>query len=195
MNDAGDDADTLDPSPDKLILTYLGTITMAWSMVEAIVSAALFSKLNLDEIEFTLLLGRLEVLPKLQKLNQILTHLKDVEGEKLTSDIYKRVEKLRPDRNALTHGVYQGRSGRGEYAFYLTADILFEDGQPPAKTMRVFTSDTLEKHVNQVNEIFLTIQSAFDGPKLRKLQGGSFRVPKRFQIDPPEKMPKAPPQS
>jgi hypothetical protein len=189
MNNPADKSDILDLAHDPVLLMYLGLVTMHWSTVEAQVSAALFSKLNLDDIEFTLLLGRLEVLPKLQKLNRILVHRKEEKLATIASSISKRVENLRPDRNALTHGVYQGKSGRGEYAFIITADLLFDEGERPSKVMRVFTSETLAKHVDQVTELISEIQSAFDSPKLRKLHDGSFRVPKKFRVSPPKANP------
>jgi hypothetical protein len=185
VNDArNDDPDVLDSSPDELLLTYLGSITMRWSTVEAEVSAALFGQLTLDDVQFTILLGRLELLPKLQKLRQILMRSSDPEKVKIATDICKRVEKLKPDRNALVHGVYQGKSKRGEYAFAMTAEILFEEGEEPSKTMRVFTKETLVKHLAQVDELSSVIQDAFDSPKMRKLHSGTYRVPQRFRVDP-----------
>jgi hypothetical protein len=195
MNSDTDKNDILDPSPDATLLIYLGAINIYWAMVEAHVSAALFSLLELDDLEFTILLGRLEIVPKLKKLEQILRHRKNEEKEKFVTELIKCVDKLRPDRNAL----YQGKSNRGEYAFALMADVLFEEDSEAAKKMRVFTVDTLKDHVGETIDLLPKIHAAFDSPKMLKLYDGPFRVPKGFQVDPlpaiREETPKSQPQS
>ena len=184
----------LDESPDQLLLEMVGAINIIWAMVEAEISAALFSLFDIDDLEFIILLGRMEIIPKLKKLEQILKHRNDKTKEKTASGLIREVENLRQDRNALAHGVYQGRSKRGEYAFALMADILFEDFGS-SKKMRVFTAKTLTDHLQTTTKLASKIREAFDSPKMRKLHNGRFRIPKSLRVEAPLATPAGKPKS
>jgi hypothetical protein len=61
----------LDPSfPDQLALNTLALINLAWARVDAIASAALCSQLSTDPFEFSILVGRVETVPKAQEIGK-----------------------------------------------------------------------------------------------------------------------------
>ncbi len=174
--------------PSRELLICLGAINLQWALVETYATAALFSLLALDEHDFTILLGRLEIIPKLKKIQQILEHRGDDVRLKSIGDLIARVDALRPDRNALTHGAYQGTSKAGEYIFFLMGDAMFDKEEGRSRKMRVFTDDNLLAHANETADIFLKIQNDFGSATMQKLFQGQFRVPKYLRaVHPPTK--------
>ena len=105
--------DALDSKPTSEFLLALGAINLLWANIEAYSSAALFGLLEIDERDFTILVGRSEVIPKFEKIKQILEHRNDVRLQRVKNFICE-LQKLRQDRNAITHGYYQGATKRGE---------------------------------------------------------------------------------
>ena len=81
-------------------LCHLGVVT-----VDEMLTAAL---LSIDKFEFTILIGKIEFPTKLAKLDQILSHRKDKPRLTFVRELKTEMDDLRGDRNALTHGVYQG---------------------------------------------------------------------------------------
>jgi hypothetical protein len=61
------------------------------------------------------------------------------------------------------------------------ADLLFEEEFGSAKKMRVFTEKTLVDHLKKTTVLHNNINDTFDSPKMRKLHGGTFRVPKALE--------------
>jgi hypothetical protein len=170
--------DIVAPSPE--VLMALGAINLLWASVESSVSAALFSVLEMDERDFTILIGRLEIIPKLKKLEQIMTHRGDSRTDFVKQAI-ARVNDLRPDRNAVTHGVYQGKTKKGEHVFFLMADLMLDEEVGSARKMRVFADQELGEHASKTLDLLTSIEQAFDSKNMRKLFEGSFRVPTKFR--------------
>jgi hypothetical protein len=100
--------------PDAALVQLLGYVTLAWSTIDEMLTAALFSLLSIDKFEFTILIGKIEFPTKLAKLEQILSHRKNQPRLKFVQRLNTEMNDLRGDRNALTHGMYQGKSSRGE---------------------------------------------------------------------------------
>jgi hypothetical protein len=167
-------------APSAGLLMALGAINLLWASAEACVSAALFSVLEMDERDFTTLIGRLEIIPKLQKLHQILEHRGDSRGA-FVKDVIARANDLRPDRNAVTHGVYEGTTKKGEYVFLLMADLMLDEEEGIVRKMRVFSDQQLGEHASKTLDLFTEIQRAFDSENMRKLFEGRFRVPTKFR--------------
>jgi hypothetical protein len=181
------DDESLDTSIDIVMAAWIGSINMAWAVVEAQVTAALYSLLSIDEIELSIIVGRLEVMPKLKKIHDILTHRTDqISKTRLAyvESLLSEIDAIRPIRNAVTHGTYQGKTTKGEYFFLLTADILFDKEQGTAYKSRVFTRKTLQKHLDEVAAIMTAIPKNFDSVKMRELHSAPSRVPKHLTVDP-----------
>jgi hypothetical protein len=152
--------------PDAALLQLLGYVTLAWSTVDEMLTAALFSLLSIDKFEFTILIGKIEFPTKLAKLDQILSHRKDKPRLKFVQKLKTEMDNLRGDRNALTHGVYQGKSDRGEFFFMVPLDIIFDKGyDDPAYKLRVFTLRTISDHVEKALAIGTDIAKHFDAAK------------------------------
>jgi hypothetical protein len=184
MGDATHEEKILDLPPSRELLVSLGAINLLWASIETYVSAALFSLLTIDEHDFAILLGRLEITPKLKKMHQILEHRGDIARVKSVAKLMATVETLRPDRNALTHGYYEGVTKKGEYLFFLMGDFLFDKKEGSARKMRVFTNQDLADHAEQTLNLFVRIKDAFDSPEMMKLFAGQFRVPKYLRSSP-----------
>jgi hypothetical protein len=169
--------------PPTEVLAMLGNVNIAWSILEGQVTAALFSLLEINEFELTILLGKMEIQNKVGKIQQILAHRK--KPIKYVSTLVKELDKLRPDRNALTHGIYQGQS-KGEYIFHITVDPLLEPDVPSAYKMRTFESGEISKHILAVLAITNELRNHFDVTKMQKLYLGPLRVPKQFLATAPQ---------
>ena len=148
--------------------------------MEAFASAALFSILQVEERDFTTLLGRLDILSKFEKIREILEHRSDARLQQV-KDLLVELRRLRPDRNAITHGYYDGSSKRGEHCFLLMADTMMDEEHGRVRKMRAFTNQDLADHSNKTLDLLLKVHSIFDSAKMRELFGGSFRVPTQFR--------------
>lgn len=174
-----DNPEYLDESlPEPSVLQTLGQISIAWGVLDTMSSAVLFSQLDMDPIEFSSLVGRLETQPKLQRLAKILKHRKSPLAETAKA-LASRVAKTKDLRNGITHGFYSGKSARREYFFLLLPDTLVEDGRDSAYEVLVVTDDELESHLRSVVAITTDLQQAFDSPKLRELTAPPARVGSR----------------
>ena len=174
--------------PDAILVQLLGYVTLAWSTVDEMLTAALFSLLSIDKFEFTVLIGKIEVPTKLAKLDQILSHRKDGPRLKFVRKLKTEMDDLRADRNALTHGVYQGKSGRGELLFLVPSDIILDKAyDDPAYKLRTFTHQTISNHVEKALAIGVDIARHFDAAKMAELRVARLQIPAHLRIDPPIK--------
>jgi hypothetical protein len=135
------------PPPD--VLTAIGQITTTWAQFDVFVSAALFIILNIDPVEFGIIIGRTESPTKLNKMHQIFVHRGEFAKAKVMKDAKELTEDLRPLRNALTHGYYHGRI-KEEFFFILTTDFVFEEGNKSANEVVVVTRRDLELHLKRL---------------------------------------------
>ena len=184
-----DNSEIVDQSPaDPLLVQSLGYVTLAWSLVDEILSAALFSLLSIDKFEFTILVGKIEFPTKMEKLEQILRHRKDKARLKFVQELNTEMNGLRADRNALTHGVYQGNSKKGELLFAVVSDLIFDKAQnETAYKLRPFTHQTIINHLTKTVAIGSSIAKHFDTAKMIELRAARFQVPAHLQIDAPER--------
>jgi hypothetical protein len=163
--------------PEPQVLVSLGAINLAWSHIDALVSAALFSLLNVEGLELTILLGRADTQPKLDKMAQILRHRRDKERLHYVQKLKTQLDELRRDRNALTHGTYEGHTKAGEHIFFTPVDIIFDEDQGSAYTMRDFTLAQMTDHLQQLSQIIAEMPKHFDAHKMGRLHFGSWRTP------------------
>jgi hypothetical protein len=148
-------------------------------------TAALFSLLSIDKFEFTILIGKIEFPTKLAKLDQILSHRKDQPRLKFVRRLSTEIDNLRGDRNALTHGVYQGKSSQGELCFAVASDLIFDKAQDDtAYKLRVFTHQTISDHVTKALAIGTDIAKHFDAAKMVELRAAQFKIPTHLRIAP-----------
>jgi hypothetical protein len=160
--------------PAPHILATLGAINLLWSRLDALIAGALFSLLQVEGIELTILLGRTD--SKLEKMLQILKHRNDKERLSYVQKLKSQLDRLRRDRNALTHGDYQGRASRGgEEIFYTPVDIIFDE-EGGTYSMRDFTHEQMQAHANEVAQIIAELPTHFDADKMYRLHTGKFRV-------------------
>ena len=166
-------------------MQLLGYVTLAWSTIDEMLTAALFSLLSIDKFEFTILIGKIEFPTKLAKLDQILSHQKDQPRLKFVRRLNTEIDGLRSDRNALTHGVYQGKASGGELFFAVASDLIFDKTQDDtAYKLRVFTHQTILDHVTKALAIGVDIAKHFDAAKMVELRAARFQIPTHLQIDP-----------
>ena len=171
-------SEKLDQSPpDAALLQLLGYVTLAWSTVDEMLTAALFSLLSIDKFEFTILIGKIEFPTKLAKLDQILSHRKDKPRLQFVRRLKTEIDDLRGDRNALTHGVCQGKSDRGDLFFMVASDIIFDRAhEDAAYKLRLFTHQTISDHVTKALAIGTDITKHFDAAKMLELRTARLQV-------------------
>ena len=178
--------ETLDQSqPDAVLLQLLGLVNHTWSMVDEALSAAIFSLLQIDKFEFTILLGKIEFPTKVGKLKTILAHRKDKPRLAFVEKMQACMDGMRADRNALTHGVYQGRSSRLELFFMVPSDVLFDkEKNETAYKLRLFTHQSIGTHIEETIDLVKGIMEHFDTAKMLELRSALLHIPPRLRIDP-----------
>jgi hypothetical protein len=184
MTDDRDDAENeylLNPGlPDADILRILGTITLAWSHLDELISEALFSLFQLEGLEFTILFGkRDDTQGKLDRIAQILKHRGDKERLSYVRELKTKMDGMRRDRNALTHGTFQGCTAKGENIFLTPIDIVFDEDEGSAYAVRVFTAAQMTAHVDELASVLSELPKHFDTQKMVRLHGVPWRTAKR----------------
>jgi hypothetical protein len=124
-----------DLPPD--VLYAIGQITVAWAQLDAFISAAFFSILNIDPVDFGIVIGRTESPTKLVKMQQIFKHRQELRKAAVMKKAKELIEDLRPLRNTLTHGRYIGKTARDEFCFILPAEFVMGEEIPTANEMVV----------------------------------------------------------
>jgi hypothetical protein len=165
-----------DLPPD--VLMTIGQITTTWAQFDAFVSAAFFSILNIDSVEFGIIIGRTESPAKLSKMHQIFKHWGESTKAKVMKDAKDLTEDLRPLRNTLTHGRYIGRSTKEEFFFILPVDFMIEESTPTANEMVVVTRSDLVLHLKRLISVFGRTMQEFDHAKM----GPFFDLPGRVRL-------------
>jgi hypothetical protein len=164
-------------APDNSILALLGEVNYNWAQLDLISSGAYASLLALNPVEVGITIGRIETEAKIAKMRSIARHRRNNPMAKALFSVKKELARLRPTRNAVTHGAYIGKSGKGELFFKLPAEFIVDDGQDTAQELFVFTIEELQQHVMDIAKIALTLRKQFDTPEMRKL----FDLPSRVR--------------
>jgi hypothetical protein len=96
-------------------------------------------------------------------------------------ELKTEMDDLRADRNALTHGVYQGKSKKGELFFAVASDLIFDKAEDEtAYKLRVFTHQTIIDHLKKTVAIGTTITTHFDAAKMIELRTRTISGAKSF---------------
>lgn len=177
-------SEMLDPAIDAHLLQLVGAVTFVWSLAESQISAVLFSLLKLDPFKFGIRVRGMDIERKLTKIQQILEHKNDSSRSAYLLSLNTTVRDLRPTRNAITHGVYQGKTKQGEYCFGLSEELLLDEEKGTAFKMRVFTTTIILDHVKSVMSIIDGLPRQFDAAKMSEAHAVQFRVPTLWQVDP-----------
>jgi hypothetical protein len=149
MNSDPDDANLIDDDLPPDVLLAIGQITTTWAQFDAFISAAFFSILNIDPVDFGIIVGRTESPTKLGKMQQIFKHRRDPRKAAVMKKAKELIEGLRPLRNTLTHGRYIGKSTKEEFIFILPAEFVIGEEVPTANEMVVVKrSDPLRDCAN-----------------------------------------------
>lgn len=152
-----------------------GTINHAWAMLDVSISGAFCNIMNIDVVELGIVVGRLDPEAKLAKMQKILLHRKEKTKATQIGAILKTLNKLKPERNAITHGNYLGTTKRFEMCFNLTADFLVSENTPSANSMVVITVHEMMDHGKKVQAAAMKLLTDFGGKRLDEL----LRLPSR----------------
>jgi hypothetical protein len=162
-------------APDASTLALFGEVNFTWAQLDLIVSGALATLLKIDPAELALILGRLESKDKIARMHSIVRHRRDKKLSSLLADLKKEVTCMRPLRNAITHGVYIGKTDAGEVLFKLPADFILDDNQETAHQLFVCTIDELQQHIMYTTRVAVILRTEFDSEDMRRL----FQLPVR----------------
>lgn len=143
-------------------------------MLDAVTSAAYVAVLKGDPVEIGVTLGQLETIPKINKLQTIFKYRKDVEKAKSLRTVAKELDKLKPLRNAVTHGWYLGESQHGELLYALLPHFVVEDDFAGTSFFCV-TKPDIDLHLKKLIECLGIVFHLVDPKELRKL----FDLPSR----------------
>ena len=164
-------------TPDDGILALLGWVNFTWAQLDLISSGAYASLLALSPVEVGITIGRMETEAKIAKRRSIARHRRNKELVTTLTHVKKELARLRPIRNAVTHGAYIGKAGTDELFFRLPAEFLVDDGHDTAQELFVFTVPELQKHVMEVTKVAIILRNEFDSAEMRKL----FDLPTRVR--------------
>jgi hypothetical protein len=172
--------------PSSIALSVIGGINIAWAQLDTLLSTALFGLLEIDPIEFSIIVGRLDIQTKATKIREILDHRNTEQSGKqliVVKALLAELHKWRPDRNAIIHGYYVGRTQKHEYHFASLADPLTSDTGSHFKLF-VYTLLELGKHLEAVSALLLSFLNDFDGnhARMHTLLNVPMRVPSYAQV-------------
>jgi hypothetical protein len=180
------DSESLDTgAPSEKLLSEWGAVNYFWARLDVWATGALGHVLNIDVVEVGILVGQLETLAKLQTIQKLLLHKKD-KRSKLLAEVIKTLDKLRPLRNAVTHGHYQGISTKGEVVFSIPTQFMVGDS-PTANPMFVIYPNDILKHVEKDIECIWKIVAMFGFQKTHELLALPSRLPSYNPPKPPRK--------
>jgi hypothetical protein len=177
MSNTPADTDYLDQTVlDDSIMALLGFINYSWAQLDLISSGAFAGLLKLDPVELGITIGRIETHVKIAKMQSIARHRRDKKMAGSLSKVKKDLTRLRPTRNAVTHGTYIGKSGQGELCFKLPAEFIVEETQDTAHQLFIFTVAELKQHILDITEVAVTLRREFDSEEMHELFGLPSRV-------------------
>jgi hypothetical protein len=91
-------------SPNDGILAPLGWVNFSWAQLDLISSGAYPGLLALSPVEVGITIGRIETEAKIAKGRSIARHRRNKELVTTLTHVKKELARLRPTRNAVTHG-------------------------------------------------------------------------------------------
>ncbi|MFN0193278.1 MAG: hypothetical protein ACKVP5_15115 [Aestuariivirga sp.] len=182
---------TLDHNKDQRVFDavhiMLGSLIQIWAKIDVYSSGLLCSLVKLDPVEFSTLVGRLDLDAKLQRAHKILIHRKQKKKAQKIKEIIKLVEKVRPVRNAFAHGYFNGLTNVG-YNFVLFSDFEISGNSPSStKGMTVTLERAVECHRDLV-KVMKTMFSVFAHDKLNEL----FALPVQWHLHRDQGLPPLP---
>lgn len=169
-------------APDHSMYGLLGEISHAWAQLDLISSGAFACFLKLDPAEAGIVIGRIETQAKIAKMHQIARHRRETQMATFLSKTKKELTRLRPMRNALTHGAYVGKSANGELFFRMPAEFMVEDNYETAHELFVYEIPEIQQHVMDVTRVAISLLQHFPRQEMQKL----FDLPLRVRSKGPE---------
>ena len=173
-------------APSEGTLSTWGAINYIWARLDIWTTGALGHVLNLDVIEVGILVGQLETLAKLQTIHKLLLHKKDKRAVEV-KNIIKVLGSLRPLRNAITHGHYQGITLKGEVLFSMPTNFMVGEHPTSNPLFVIYPKDPLA-HVNKIIECIWKIVALFGFQKTQELLALPSRLPSYSPPKPPQKL-------
>ena len=159
-----------DSLPEGPILQALGLMQLTWARLDTIASAALSCTLDLDPIEFSTVVGRMDERSKIVSLAKIHQPRKDYARAKTLREIANELNKLKALRNAVTHGFYIGQTQTEKcYCYQLFGETLIDDKSDSAYRFVTVTPTQLTDHLSAVTRLTIQLFNLFEPEKLRRL--------------------------
>jgi len=153
----------LDETPaDAALLSMFGSVNYAWAMLDLVSSAAFGALLKIDPSELGIIIGRLETQGKINKMHLIARHRRNKKIAEALAPFKKDLADLRPTRNAITHGVYVGKTAKTELLFKLPAEFIVDEDEETAQGLFVTTPSDLAGHITEVAKITTTLITLFE---------------------------------
>ena len=155
--------------PEPGVLKLLGAVNMAWSSLDATVSGALATAIGGDPVSSFISFGQLETVPKMARLQMILTHKGDQASAQKLAAIKRVLNEHRDLRNAITHGFYLGRTSKQEICYSLIHQMLTNE---PGRTATVFfaaDANDLSAHIDAVMGVNRDLLALLDVGALRSI--------------------------
>lgn len=156
------------PSPGQEELFLIGQVNHFWAALDALSAAAFVSALSGDPVEIGITLGRLDAIAKLQKLKAIYRYRRDEAKVTALTSIIGRLDKLKPLRNAITHGLYRGKASKGELLWSIMPEFLIGD-DIAAFELFVSTTTEIQAHAVTVHGINTELIALFGDAELKRL--------------------------
>lgn len=155
-------------APPEILFRLSGQVNHAWAQLDALVSAAYVSTLNIDAVEAGITLGRLDAKAKTEKLKKIFRHRKNSAMADLMASISKALEDSKGLRNAMTHGYYLALTKEGEFLWAILPEFIIDDDFSGTQ-MFVATGPEINDHVSRILGLCGLVLERFGPQELRPL--------------------------
>lgn len=152
-------------SPPQDILIAFGAINLVWARLDAIASACLCALLDISAAEFIIVTGQLDTTAKLRRVKKLFS----ISGDPritLINEAIGKLERLRPERNALTHGFYIGMTSDEKILINIYTEYSVDT---QGVRLIILTKEEINSHVQTIVDISISLLNAFEQEKLKKL--------------------------
>ena len=102
-------------------------------------------------------------------MHAIARHRRNDDLSGFLTNIKSELNRLRPIRNAVTHGAYEGSTNQDELCFRLSAEFIVAEDAQTAQKLFVLTVAELQQHVIDIAKIAVSLSSKFNIREMRDL--------------------------
>jgi hypothetical protein len=158
-------------APPDHILQMFGGINLMWARLDALCSAYLFTLVQLEPIEFIIVVGKLDLLAKLQRIKKLFLHRKQEENSKKIGAIISILDGLKDERNAITHGFYIGMSKEDQIFITIFTDLVTHSSTETGTRLFISTPKSLSEHGTAIAQSVDDMMKIFDRGRMQELLG------------------------